>query len=229
MGRRMAGTTGCDVRKDPDAERVVPSFRGDPPFPRVLPHPRPHQRGADPHAHRPCTHRPRSTDPAPRPVPFDLRDGPLADALAAVEQALSDVETAKANVTAERHEFARTFRDQLVAHGDDPSVARDLQATIAQLYWDCSALRVTDLAAATGLGNAASAPSPARESSTPRAPRAGRPRRCCRRAGATGPGAVPRLSPAGGRPVRRRGVAPARASDAVRGLAAAGLARVAVR
>ena len=154
IGAPGVGTTGCDVRTDLDAERVVPSFRGNPPFPQgPAPSSSSPTRSPTPMPTDPAPTEPRSADPAPRPVPFDLRDGPLADALAAVEQALSDVETAKANVTAERHEFARTFRDQLVAHGDDPSVARDLQATIAQLYWDCSALRVTDLAAATGLGN----------------------------------------------------------------------------
>ena len=166
--------------------------------------------------------------PTPRPVPFDLRDGPLADALAAVEQALSDVETAKANVTAERHEFARTFRDQLVAHGDDPSVARDLQATIAQLYWDCSSLRLTDLAAATGLGN-----DRIRAIAGPRvvdAPCAacGAPTQVLQtRPGRPDLGPVPRLSPAGGRPVRRRGaVAPAVPPGAVGSLPSGWLERL---
>lgn len=93
------------------------------------------------------------TDPTPHHTGFDLQEGTLADALFAVERALADIETAKATVTVRRHEFARTFRTVAAAHADDPAFAADLRATLSELYWECSALRVADLAAATGLGN----------------------------------------------------------------------------
>lgn len=96
---------------------------------------------------------------APARPRLALDEGPLGDALDAVDRALADIETAKATLTARRHEFARVFRSEVaeVAAGaddlDDRTLGDELCAVIRALYWDHPTLRMTDLSAATGLPN----------------------------------------------------------------------------
>ncbi len=97
-----------------------------------------------------------TTDPTPRTRPATglyLDDGPLGEALQAIDLALAGIETAKATLTARRHDFARVFRDEVVAHAEDPRLADDLAAVIRALYWEYPTLRLADLSAATGLDN----------------------------------------------------------------------------
>ena len=96
---------------------------------------------------------PTDRTPTPRRIGLGLDEGPIADALRAMERALADVEDAKAAVTSRRPEFARAFHAAIATHAGDPSFHDDLQATIAELYWDVTVLRVSDLSVATGLDN----------------------------------------------------------------------------
>lgn len=99
---------------------------------------------------------PDPTDAAPDATdvpPWSLDEGPLADALLAVDRAVAGIETAKATLTARRHDFACTFRELVADHVDDDSLAEDLHRVIRALYWEYGTLRLTDLSAATGLDN----------------------------------------------------------------------------
>lgn len=86
-------------------------------------------------------------------APWSLEEGPLADALLAIDRAVAGIETAKATLTARRHEFACVFRELVAAHVDDDTVAEDLHRVIRTLYWEYGSLRMQDLSAATGLDN----------------------------------------------------------------------------
>lgn len=99
-----------------------------------------------------------TTDPTPTPrtrpaAGLDLDDGPLAEALQAIDVALTDIETAKATLTERRQDFARVFRAEVFTHAEDPRLADDLAAVIGALYWEHRTLRLADLSAATGLDN----------------------------------------------------------------------------
>lgn len=92
-------------------------------------------------------------DPRARPA-LALGEGPLADALCAIDRALVDIETAKAALTSRRHDFARVLRAEVAARaGDDPALPDELCGVIRALYWDHATLRLSDLSAATGLDN----------------------------------------------------------------------------
>ena len=91
--------------------------------------------------------------PTTREQAWSLEDGPLADALLAVDHAVAGIETAKANLTARRHDFACVFREQVAAHVDDEGLADDMHRVIRALYWQYATLRLSDLSAATGLDN----------------------------------------------------------------------------
>lgn len=95
----------------------------------------------------------RDAAPAPRDRTWSLEDGPLADALLAIDRAVAGIETAKATLTARRHDFACVFREHVADHADDDTLADDLHHVIRALYWDYATLRMTDLSAATGLPN----------------------------------------------------------------------------
>lgn len=96
--------------------------------------------------------RPVTADDAPvRRDRWSLEAGPLAEALLEIDRAVAGIETAKATLTARRHDFACVFREQVADRADDDSLAEDLREVIRALYWEYGTLRMTDLTAATGL------------------------------------------------------------------------------
>lgn len=94
---------------------------------------------------------PTSSTPAPTRSRLTLEDGPLADAVTAVERAVAGIETARAALVARRHDVARVFQSELADHAGDATLGEDLRAVVAALYWDHPSLRLADLSSATGL------------------------------------------------------------------------------
>ena len=98
-----------------------------------------------------------NTDEVGRPGgrgPLTVEDGPLHDALVAIDQALADIEDAKATLAVRRDDFARVLQSEVGARADDPdALAQQLCDVVRTLYWDHPTLRVADLSAATGLSN----------------------------------------------------------------------------
>lgn len=92
------------------------------------------------------------------PVPSQLLttdDGPIHEALIAIDQAFTDIEDAKGALVDRRRDFAVTVREQVQAcYAAEPAdLVTALRNLVSQLYWHHPSLRLTDLAAATGLSN----------------------------------------------------------------------------
>lgn len=83
-----------------------------------------------------------------------LDEGPIHEALAAIDLARAAIEQAKTEVRERRDAFARAFQAELDARsggGGGKDRTELLGPVVAELYWEHPELRVSDIVAATGL------------------------------------------------------------------------------
>lgn len=91
--------------------------------------------------------------PAGAGAALTLDGGPIGEALAAVDRARAEIEHAKAAFRERRVAFAAVFQAELAGCAETGACrcAELLGPVVAELYWDHPTLRVSDIAAATGL------------------------------------------------------------------------------
>lgn len=86
-------------------------------------------------------------------APLELDDRPIQEALAAIDRARVAIEQAKADFRERREAFAAVFQAEMQTRiqTEDRDPSELLGPVVGELYWDHPILRVSDIAAATGL------------------------------------------------------------------------------
>ena len=102
---------------------------------------------------------PGATPDESRPTVAGLRldEGPLGEAMAAVDRAVDDIARAEDTLVARRRDLVAVLADELAAVIEDEhdDVIAQVRPTLAALYWEHDdVIRVQDLTGATGLTGA---------------------------------------------------------------------------